>query len=132
MSLEALVITLTILAIATLWIGAPLLNQKVDNLKRDAKRKQHDRLLVHYERLLNNLRDLEEDFATGKIASEDYEADREALVGRGIQILAALDNHHASASNTSYTHAAAVDESVDKTIEEAVQAYRRKSGSYAK
>lgn len=132
MTLEALVVSLTILAIAALWISAPLFNQKVDNLKRDAKRKQHERLLVHYERLLNNLRDLEEDFATGKIASEDYEADREALVGRGIQILAALDNHHASITNKPYANAAAVDESVDNTIEEAVQAYRRKSGSYAK
>lgn len=132
MSIEALVVSLTLLVIAALWIGAPLLSQTAQNLKGEAKRKQRERFLIHYERLLNNLRDLEEDFSTGKIRPEDYQTDRELLVGRGIQILAALDNLNGASANASYKNAAAVDESVDKAIEEAVQAYRHKTGSYAK
>lgn len=132
MSIEALVVSLTLLAITALWIIAPLLSQTAHTLKGEAKRKQRERLLVHYERLLNNLRDLEEDYSTGKIRPEDYQTDRETLMERGIQILAALDNLSGTAANTAHKNAAAVDESVDKAIEEAVQAYRRKTSSYVK
>jgi hypothetical protein len=132
MSIEALVVSLTMLVIVALWVGSPLFGAKAHSLKAEAKRKQRERLLAHYERVLNNLRDLEEDFATSKIGVEDYQTDRETLVQRGIHILAALDDLDGTIPNTAYTHGAAVDESVDRAIEKAVKAYRRKAKSYAK
>lgn len=53
--------------------------------------KQRDRLLVYYERVINNIRDLDEDFSTGKVNQEDYDSEREMWLGHGVQTLKALD-----------------------------------------
>lgn len=137
MSLESLVIGLTLLIIVALWAGAPLLGRRrarVDSA--DLTHKQAERLQVHYERLLTNLRDLEEDNATGKVQPEDYQSERERLVARGVQILMALDQHQAgqpavvttrSAARPASADSADVDADIDQEIEAAVAAYRQKA-----
>ncbi len=128
MSLEGLVVSVTLLVIAVLWIAAPLLSRRLVR-SDDAAQKQRDRLLTSYERVLNNLRDLDEDFATGKLVAEDHDLEREQLVQRGIRILMELDkldtaSTHAERASAPSTGKA--NQSVDQSIEEAVAAYRRK------
>jgi hypothetical protein len=125
MSVEGLVVIITVLIVAGLWITAPLLGRKSQRLQASsAAQRQRDRLLSHYERLLTNIRDLDEDFATGKIQPADYEQEREQRVQDGVQILMALDNLDGGAAQSA-ADGAAIDETVDAVIEAAVSAYRR-------
>ncbi len=127
MSLEGLVVSVTILVIAVLWIAAPLFRRRLVQ-SDDTVQKQRDRLLTSYERVLNNVRDLDEDFSTGKLQAEDHDLEREQLVQRGIRILMELDKlDTAHAEHVSGALAGESGKSVDESIEEAVAAYRRKT-----
>ena len=55
--------------------------------------KQRERLLIYYERVLRNIRDLDEDHALGKIDEDEYTREREEWAQRGVQVLQALDTH---------------------------------------
>jgi hypothetical protein len=65
-----------------------------------------ERLQAEHEALLITIRDLDFDYQTGKLTKEDYTAQREGLVQRGVELLQQID---AQQSNL---------------IEEAVQARR--------
>jgi hypothetical protein len=70
-----------------IWIGAPL--------RRGAAVEDADpvvlALLVEREAALGNLRDLEADFAAGRVAPDDFARQRAALVARGARLMTALD-----------------------------------------
>jgi len=118
MSIEGLVVALALLMGAALWVGAPLLRRQPPKLSGS---RQQERLLMYYERVLTNIRDLDEDHATGKLNTADYEVEREQWILRGVEILKALDNlHDVPAANE-----AAVEETIDDEIEAAIAAYRR-------
>ena len=128
MSFEGLIIALTLLIVLVLWNAAPLLRSRRQTDTESTQ--QRERLLVHYERVLNNIRDLDEDRATGKIQPDDYAQDREQLVQRGIQILLALDalgSPTPAAPAVETRPGAEIERSVDQRIEAAVAAYRSKS-----
>jgi len=88
MSTAGWFIALVLVAVVMLLITAPLFGRRA--VKRDDTL-QRDQLVVVYERVLNNLRDLDEDFSTGKIQRSDYEQEREMWIQRGVQVLKALD-----------------------------------------
>jgi hypothetical protein len=124
MSPEGLIIALALLVIVGLWIAAPLLRRQSPRLSDDAlAHKQRERLSVYYERVLTNIRDLEEDHATGKMRTADYEVEREEWVQRGIQILKALDDLREAPIAADE---ASVEEAIDNEIEAAIAAYRSK------
>lgn len=80
--------------------------------------RQRERLNVYYARVLRNLHDLDEDFATGKLDEDDYQAEREAWVQRGIAALEAmdaLDSEHLIAPETA--DEAQMDAAIDQRIE---------------
>jgi hypothetical protein len=124
MSTEGWVIALALFILVALWLGAPLLRRESPHLSDDELlEKKSARLLAYYERVLTNIRDLDEDHSTGKIRTADYEVEREQWVVRGIEILKALDSLHGvpTAANE-----AAVEETIDDEIEAAIRAYRSK------
>lgn len=128
MSLEGWIITLTLLIIVGLWNITPLLQRKQG--ANASTQKQYERLLTHYERVLNNIRDLDEDHATGKIQIEDYAQEREEWVQRGIQVLMAFDELGYKTPALPRVEAktgAEIERTVDRQIEAAVAAYRKKS-----
>ena len=51
--------------------------------------KQRERALAYYERVLSNIRDLDDDQATGKISQEEYQSEREVWMNRGVRLLGA-------------------------------------------
>ncbi len=132
MSLGGLAIALTMLVILALWVIVPLLDRRrpaaPDVL---AAEKQRERLLVNYERTLRNIRDLDEDYATGKIQPDDYQAEREQGVQRGVQLLMAMDQlqpaSRAKKAAASAPRPGGTDRSVDEAIEAAVAARRKKA-----
>ncbi len=52
---------------------------------------QREYLLVYYEQVLRTMRDLDEDYDTGKLAEAMYLESREQWIQSGTQILQALD-----------------------------------------
>ncbi|MCK6576828.1 MAG: hypothetical protein L6Q98_01855 [Anaerolineae bacterium] len=124
MSLEGLLFTLILAAAVLFIIAAPLL---IRRREQDAPGSapgdlQRERLQTYYDRALSNLRDLDEDFALGKIEPALYEQDRAVWVERGVQALKALDllaNLHGAGGGSSG------DADLDQAIEAAVKAAQR-------
>ncbi|MDE2638357.1 MAG: hypothetical protein OXI30_18465 [Chloroflexota bacterium] len=122
MSIAGLLIALALSLAALAIVARPLLRPaRRERATAENLRLQRDRLTAHYERALTNIRDLDEDFATGKINQADYEAEREAWVARGIRLLRAQDQLEREGSLSADGHDAA---RINRAIEEAVAAYR--------
>lgn len=127
MSLEGLIVSLVFVAVTVGLVALPILRR--DSAARSSEdvliQKQRERLLVYYERVLTNLRDLDEDHSTGKMQTADYESEREDWVQRGIQVLKALeqlDQRHAIVADADQE---TLDHAIDDSIERAVRERRR-------
>jgi len=130
MSVEGLIFGLMILLVALAWIAAPLLRREALRPGDDVLlQKQRERLLLIYERVLTNIRDLDEDHTAGKTPTADYEIERETWVQRGIQVLKALDPLDAQPVFPVAVEDAALDQAIDDEIEQAIAAYRAKAES---
>ncbi|MBK9750178.1 MAG: hypothetical protein IPO91_25860 [Chloroflexi bacterium] len=122
MSIEGVVFGLFMIAVVALLIALPLFSRPQTDQLAD---KQRERLQLYYERVLRNLRDLDEDHALGKIEDDAYGAERALWVDRGVQVLKALDVP-AERAMIAPTPAddVAVDRAIDDAIEAAIQRYR--------
>lgn len=126
MSIAGLLFGLGVLLIAVVWIGRPFINRSSLPVPDEVLQKQRERMLMVYERVLTNMRDLDEDHSTGKMPDGDYAEERELWVQRGIQVLKALDDLDAQHIITLAVDAETIDEAIDRQIEAAVAAYRAK------
>lgn len=131
MSPSGILFGLLLAAFVLMWIVLPLLQKSrsdsatSDDLLID---KQRERLLLYYERVLRNIRDLDEDHALGKIDDAEYEQEREAWAQRGAQVLQALDTLPAKQVIAQTTaDDSAVDNAIDDAIEAAVRRYRQRN-----
>ena len=124
MSYEGLFVSLVIAAVVVWLIASPLLRRDKRRTGIDAQARE--RLLTYYERVLTNIRDLDEDHATGKLLDADHATEREAWVQRGIQVLRALDELDAGTITVDLDEAA-VDEATDAALEAAIRAYKNQS-----
>lgn len=130
MSLPGLLMGLVIVVGVLLFVASPLLQRsRVATTDELLIEKQRERLLVVYERVLGNIRDLDEDYTTLKISDDDYAAERELWVQRGIQVLKTLDEVDARHSITTSVMTDDIDRAIDSRIEAAVAAYRAKANS---
>ena len=131
MSLPGLFMGLVILVGVLLFVVSPLArpvnndNTPVDLLVE----KQRERLLIVYERVLGNIRDLDEDLTTNKMSEADYKTERELWVQRGIQVLKTLDALNANQILTTSPVVEDIDNAIDNRIEAAIAAYRAKAHS---
>lgn len=131
MSIAGLLFGMVVLLIALVWVIGPFLEPRgVQSTADDALLdKQRERLFIVYERVLTNIRDLDEDHTTGKMPDEDYAYEREIWVQRGIQVLKALDNLDARQIITASADAEDIDHAIDRQIEDAIAAYRARLGT---
>ena len=131
MSMGGLLFFLLLLAGCALLIAGPLLRREPRNIKVSDQHfeRQRERLIAYYERVLNNLRDLDEDHATGKMPEGAYWTEREEWTERGVQVLKTLDslNDHSIVPDSARDDAA-VDEAIDDAIETAIRSYRKAEG----
>jgi hypothetical protein len=90
--MSGLTIFITIVAAgaALAWMIAPLLFASEE--ERQAKRQdaERERLLVLYEQVLRSVRDLDDDYALGKMPQAEYKLERDEWMARGVQILELL------------------------------------------
>lgn len=129
MSTEGILITILLAAISLGWVVMPLVRTASGgSAAHDAVMKRRERLLIYYERVVTNIRDLDEDRATGKISEADYTDEREGWVQRGIQVLKALDGLADEPSmpvtKQQRVDEAAIDREIDASIEAAIAARR--------
>ncbi len=114
---SALVVTLTLLIIVLPLLRRPG-TQIVDELQIE---KARERLNMYYQRVLRNVRDLDEDHDLGKIPGDDYAAERELWLSRGVQALKALDDLEARALSFDATDDNQLERAIDDAIELAIQ-----------
>jgi len=114
MSLEGLIASLVLTAVALVIVLRPLFSNTTEEMSIT---RQRARAEAYYERVVQNIRDLDDDFATGKIAAEEHQAEREQWVQRGSVVLKLLDEM----DQTPLTSASADDAAIDAAIEQAVQ-----------
>lgn len=129
MSIPGLLMGLVLVLGIAVIVLAPLLRRESQDTSSEARmQKQRERLLVVYERVLTNIRDLDEDHNTGKMPTDDYQQERELWVQRGIEALKALDGLPSEQLVTGTDETEAIDTAIDQRIEAAVAAYRAKAG----
>ena len=122
MSLPGLFVALILTVITAAVVAHPLLQSKRRERSPDESlHQQRDRVRTYYERVLTNIRDLDEDFATGKISEDDFKTERDVWAQRGIRLLRVQDQLD---REQSLVDDAADAERIDRAIEEAVAAYR--------
>ncbi len=88
MSLAGLLGALLLTGLALIIVAYPLLRQPEST---GALRSSQRNLDTNYQRVLINIRDLDEDFATGKLDAHSYHDEREAWARRGIELLRQID-----------------------------------------
>jgi hypothetical protein len=103
MDLGSLFLILALLLLVALFIGRPLFEQEA--YQREARSRnlaaselgvsqmdhEQSTLLAERDRILGALRELDFDYALGKIPEEDYPAQRSLLVQNGANVLRSLD-----------------------------------------
>ena len=130
MSLPGLFMGLVIVVGILLFVASPLFQSSNATASDDVLiEKQRERLFMVYERVLGNMRDLDEDHTTHKMSDEDYTTERELWVQRGIQVLKTLDELDAKHMVTTSVAPEDIDRAIDKQSEAAVAAYRAKANS---
>lgn len=128
MSLEGLVAVVVMVVVGIIGIALPFFTAKTKNgnVQIIKLQQSRDELITSYERVLATLRDLDEDFRSGKIHQEEYERERAYWSSYGVRLLELLENAEVPAME-SYpaldTHTAAHDE-LDQAVEEAIRNYR--------
>lgn len=123
MSITGLLISLVLIGISTLIVIFPFVKRvRSQSNAAVSKQQQYDRIQTYYERVLTNIRDLDEDFSTGKISESDYQEEREVWVHRGIRLLRVQDQLDAQGTliDTQNTGTSTIDDA----IENAIKAYR--------
>ncbi len=128
MSILGLIISLALFLIAIAVVAQPFLRPRKTSEKDDLQLQvQRDRVQVYYERVLTNMRDLDEDYATGKIDEADYRNEREVWAHRGIRLLRVRDGLEARQSLVTAGDGNA--DKIDEAIEAAISAYREGAGT---
>ena len=123
MSILGLVVSLALVLIAIVVVARPFFGlASKDPATGSNLQLQRERVSRYYERVLSNIRDLDEDFQTGKIADAEYRDEREVWVDRGVRLLRVADSLDTQQSLVSAGAANADD--IDRAIESAVQAIR--------
>lgn len=116
MSVAGLLGGVVLVALLMVVIGFPFVQaRRHAPTHRDFVSRQRERALAYYERVLMNIRDLDDDHATGKIHPDEYHQERTLWVERGVQLLKLLEElreDHDIVSNQ-----AADDAEIDRAIE---------------
>lgn len=126
MSTEGLIIGGIIFLITLGWIAMPLIRQRKAARGGINLEKTREQILMRYERVLNNIRDLDEDHATGKMPTQDYQVEREQWMQEGSKVLAELDALQGTKTQA-VPLSSVKDNDVDDKIEDAVAAYRSRA-----
>jgi hypothetical protein len=123
MSIGGLIIGALLVTGVALYVFLPLLRSQTVS-EAAFQDKQRERALAYYERVLTNIRDLDDDYATGKISEGDYQQERERWMQRGIQVLKLLDtlDHDENILSDRQADAAEIDAAIEDRLSRPQQA----------
>lgn len=111
-----IVASVALIGLTILWIVRPLLRGAELTRERTPEVRALAELTIQHETALKSLRDLDGDFAAGKLMAEDYATQRGIFLAEGVAILQRIDALRA--------RMAASDPELERQIEEAVKARR--------
>ena len=92
MDLGSLLVILALGLIAAVFIAQPLMGSRGLGVTKEERRLSE--LQAERDRVLTTLQDLDMDHAMGKVLEEDYQAQRNALVSHGAEVLREIDDLH--------------------------------------
>jgi type II secretory pathway component PulM len=118
-SVPGLIAALALTALVILFIAAPFWRRSQASTAQAAADLQRERVLAYYERVLRNMRDLDEDHALGKLDEAGYQRDRALWAEKGVQALRLLDTLEAGSPAVLPSGDAA---ELDTAVERAIQA----------
>jgi hypothetical protein len=122
MSIVGLMVAVVLMLALLVWVLLPLVRRGAHVRGAAFTDKQRERALAYYERVLTNVRDLDEDHRTGKIDEAEYRRERAYWMDRGVkllQLLDELDEQHPITADQD-----ADDAAIDTAIEAAIAAMR--------
>lgn len=125
MSIGGMVGAAVLIVIALAAVLQPYLANRraVRNILLGDLQKSQDELVTSYERVLAMIRDIDEDYQTGKLAPDNYQEERAYWTEQGIKLLQKIEP-----DNEAELHVGAksdkADEVLDAEIEKAIAAYR--------
>lgn len=90
--------------------------------------RQRDHLLRFYEQCIASIRDLDEDYAAGKMPRASYDEERELWMQRGIRVLQALHDLKTSYTPLELDDDLQIDDTMDAALEEAIAQYASAHG----
>ncbi|MGJ3240226.1 MAG: hypothetical protein ACFE0Q_16075 [Anaerolineae bacterium] len=93
------------------------------------RHKQRERALAYYERVLRNLRDLDDDLDTGKIIQAEYELERERWMARGTELLQMLEQLDQAHNINDDLSASATDADIDAKIEQMLTEHQARASA---
>lgn len=108
--------SVALIALTVLWIVGPLIRGTGAVGERSALVRSLAELMLRRETVLKEIRDLDGDFAAGKLDDSDYQSQRNVLLAEGVAVLQRIDALRAQMS--------AVDSDLDAQIETEVAARR--------
>ncbi len=88
MSIEGLIGSMLLVAVTLAAVLVPLFGRGGQVATSNAATEQ---LTQSYDRILTNIRDLDEDFSAGKLDETTYKRERDAWLQRGVQTLETLE-----------------------------------------
>jgi hypothetical protein len=125
MSIEGLIVSLVMIGLLLVYVLRPLLFAPRVNIVTLSD-KQRERALAYYERVLSNIRDLDDDHNADKIHTEEYQIERELWAERGVRVLKLLDELNEQHPITE--NSLADDAEIDALIEAQINAVRTEEG----
>ncbi len=134
MTTEGVIAAVIMVGIGLVWLALPLLRRKSSlNAGELVNQKERAALLTTYERTLASIRDLDDDYLTGKLSESDYQSERSQFTEQGVAVLQALEKRGVKAPPKSLkvdrikkpvpTNSVDPDEQLDDAIEQAIAAY---------
>jgi hypothetical protein len=111
-----IIASLSLIGLTVIWIVRPLLQGTQTSRERTPEARAVAELSAQHAIILKSLRDLDGDYAAGKMAQDDYTAQRASTLAEGVAVLQRLDSLKERLAQT--------DPALDQAIEEAVAARR--------
>ncbi|MEL7235586.1 MAG: hypothetical protein AAFV33_24600 [Chloroflexota bacterium] len=122
MSTGGIILAVILSAITLIAVAAPFFS----NMGSKKRAEGYTSLAAHYERVLTNIRDLEEDLALGKIQQSFYDEERAKYVAEGVSLLKQMETMQPASTMPVVTPAAHPEQiDLDDVIEQAVSARRK-------
>lgn len=129
MSLGGLIGSALLIAITLGVILQPFLRgrRRVGRIILSNKQQSQDELVTSYERVLETIRDLDEDYNTGKLHPDSYQDEREHWTEQGVKLLQQIEltDDVVLPDDDDVTESNEADDMLDDAVEKAISEYRK-------